>query len=74
MTTLSDHVVGVGDAQVVVKALVGGKKHPVLPNAQVPFPNRSSGVAQRLQHLGNGGLIQRKTTYRGGVEDSWVDP
>lgn len=73
-TALSHHVMGVGDAQVVVKALVGWKKHPLLPDSKVPLPHHSCSVAHRFQHLSDGSLIQRKTAYRAWVEHSWVDP
>lgn len=56
-TALSHHVMGVGDAQVVVKALVGWKKHPLLPNSKVPLAHHSCSVAHGFQHLSDGGLI-----------------
>lgn len=41
----SHHVVGVGDAQELVKALPGGKKCPVCPQPEVPLAHRSGGIA-----------------------------
>lgn len=64
---------GVGDAQELVKPLVGWKKHSIGPISKVPLPYSSSGIAHRFQDLSDGGLIQRKTTYRAGVQHSWVD-
>lgn len=58
---IAHHVVGVRDAEELVKPLPGGKKCPVCSKPEVPLPHGSSGVAQRFQYFGDGGLIQRET-------------
>lgn len=52
---------GVRDAEELVKPLLGGKKCPVCSDPKVPLPHSSSGIAQRFQYFGDGGLIQRET-------------
>lgn len=64
----------VGDPKVLVKALAGGQVHPIGPDSEVPLPHGSSGVAQRLQHLSDRGLVQWKTPYGTWVQNPWVDP
>lgn len=69
----TDHVMRVGDSQVLVEALFGWKKHPIGPDSQVPLSYGSGGIALRFQDLSDGGLIQRQTTTRAWVQYSGVD-
>lgn len=69
----TDHVVGVGDAQVLVEPLLGWEKRPICSNSQVPLAHGGGGVAQRFQHFSYGGLIQRKAALRAWVQHTRVD-
>ena len=50
------HVVTVGNAEVMIEAVVGGHKVRVVP--EVPFPDTHGGVILLLQDFGNGNLIR----------------
>ena len=49
------HVVGVGDAEVAVEAVVGRQEFRQV--ADVPFTHGGSGIALGLENLSNGGLL-----------------
>lgn len=59
--SLTRYIVHFLTHKVIIKTLVRWKVHPVLPYSKVPLSHNSSTVAQRLQHLSNGSLLQWKT-------------
>lgn len=63
----------VWDPQVLVESLSGWKKCPVGSESQMPLPHGGGSIAQRLQHLSYGGLIQRQTSDGAWVQHTWVD-
>ena len=67
---LAVHVVAVGDAKVVVKALACG--HEIGMIAEVPFSDAHGGVTLRLENLRHGCLAGVQSFARGGKEDAQV--
>ena len=61
LRVVGPHVIGVGDAEVLVEAVLGGKKLWVV--AEVPFSGHSGGVAALFEERSDGGF--------GGVESDF---
>ncbi len=69
----NDLVVWVRDTEIIVKALSGGQVSAIQPEAQVPFAHYGCSVTLRLQHLGDSGLVERETPFRGRIQHTRID-
>lgn len=57
------HIVAVWDSIVVMKTTKVGVIRAMVP--KMPFAYHAGDVASLLQHLGQGGLVERKASHRG---------
>ncbi len=57
-----EHVIGIRDAEVVIKALLCGQKRRLI--AEVPLADALRGVAERLQAVGDGVLLRMQPVLR----------
>lgn len=57
-----EHVIGIRDAEVVIKALPRGQKRRLV--AEVPLADALRGVAERLQAVGDGVLLRMQPVLR----------
>lgn len=59
-----EHVIGIRDAEVVIKALLRGQKRRLV--AEMPFANALRGIAQRPQAIRNGVLLRMQPVFAAG--------
>lgn len=56
-----EHVIGIRDAEVVIKALLRGQKRRLV--ADMPFADALRGIAQRPQAVGDGVLVWMQSVF-----------